>query len=175
MHDISDVTTEVPIETTLSDLRNPEFFNHAIMVDALVIGKDVDPFIVPSRVRVQCNNPGSRKGCKLCPILGEAIEIDFTATDLIKFTGITEKALEAVIIEAAFLPKCDNVEITKQNLISTYRVQLQTPIVSSAQESKPTTAKGYVLTHEVEANKIYSCVGLLTSDTKNQYATIVIN
>ena len=174
--DRSNKTTEIPIDTTLNKIHSPEFFEHLVKIDTLVIGKDVDPYVVPKRIKVQCNNPGSVKNCKVCPIIGDSIELEFSDLDLIKFINIPDKQLQKTIVDLAFIPTCSNVEIQKLEMLSLFRVQLQTPISSSNHSTadKPATAQGFILDHNVEANKVYSCIGLVTADPKTQYSTLVI-
>ncbi len=176
LHDKTDITTEIPVEVPLNELKNPAFFEHAIKTTVLVTGRDIDPYIVPARVKLQCTNPGSTKNCRSCPILGEPINIDFNNKELIKFAGISDRQLQLNLLEAALMPRCSNVDIDKQKLVSMFRVQLQTPIsIAHSREDKPTTAQGFILQHDAEANKMYECTGIVTSDPTSQYATLVIH
>jgi len=161
------------LNVTLNQILVPENFGKYLQFDARVVGRDLDPFMIPYRYRLICN-AGSGKKCDGCPMMAERgyKEIFLHPDD----PDILECVLVKRIEQETFLRErfvhCKLAEVQVIDYVSVDRVRLRPP--GLLRSSDISVNLGYIWNAAPDSNKLHRMTGKILPEPKNQYATLFV-
>lgn len=171
------------IETSLGEIGKAEYVGKRITCNVLVSGKDTTPFIVPLKCTASC--PTNRGNvCFACGMLarGGSADIEFKASDkeIIAFTNTSDIQIENIIRTKLSVIKCPvfKLDITERQNIE--EVRLIPSIDEFSNFSKDDNTQYvhrivYNVKDELQSNRSYDISGIVHSDPRTQYATMILD
>jgi len=164
-------------DCSLGEASADKYFLKRIRMKAIVAGKDLCPYFSPRRVTLKC--PMTSKKCRVCS-LGEAggrmtIEFNPDNPSIIKMIRCSEDQQEGIIREIMNLPKCQNIEVTIEDVWNIEQLRVIPEIEYSSRESEFIAREIFCIGQGVITNRSYSLEGITIPDPKSQYSTQLIN
>jgi len=162
-------------EVSLWETGVKKFFNKRVFLKVLVSGKDLSPYFSPKRISVTCSK--GRKICKDCP-LGEEdqiLQIEGTDPDLISMIGCSSDQQRGIIKKRLSIPlNCRGYEIKVEEVYSLEVIRV-IPELEFGINREYVTRTFFVLDHLTRPNRTYGFEGLVISNPKDQYATLLVD
>lgn len=176
------VDEDVPV-VPLARSAAAQYTNKRIKVPALVAGKVMTPYIVPSLLSASCEyyDP-EKKGCTSCIFAYKPRVVkQFTSkeADMLTLIECRQEQQEATIKKLMGIPgKCPCAKIDcdyYQNLELLQLVPKADVAFGFAASTEYCTRTAYVLENDVQANKRYTFVGYMHADPNTQRATHIFD
>lgn len=165
----------------LSQVSNEEYFNKKIKFDAVVAGKDLQPFLVTKKIKISCPVAGRfEERCPLCGlgIKGErTVEFDIRDAIVLQLVDISESQLKGIIKKAAnVFSDCRYSVIDKasEEKMNVEEIYLIPTIDFSSTGTEYVLRRCFYVGKDIQSNKAYSFTGITYPEPKRQYATQLI-
>lgn len=164
-----DTVYEVP----LSQASQAQYNNRRVAFDAMVAGKDLAPFIIPSRVMFRCGM--NKKTCEVCRLGMAGGQMEYRvgerSPDLLLLRGVATYTQRNILKQLADInPQC-HVEVEVAETINIEELLLIPELTWSSEEQTYVTRRAYIIDHGVPAGTSFRFEGLTIPDPQNQYAT----
>jgi len=158
------------VQVPLDQASRAEHFHKPLLVDALVTGKDIAPFILPRTCRVTCS-----KKCDECPLAESAKpfkEVKFEPNDpsVLGMVDSTSGSVNRTIVGRAGFPfkdKCRH----KVEIIDTFNLEsvMLIPTLDD-KDSQYVMRPAYLVGHGLHSNRSYRFSGTTTAHPETQQA-----
>lgn len=161
----------------LSDSMNPCWYDKDIKFHGVVIGKDLNPYLIPRRVFAECLSDHKSDKCVLCPLSTDgAIEKEYDnrkdMETIIKFVNCSDTQVKGHIRRDMHIPgsdKCRSVRIEVLERMSIEDISI-IPEVNEERidEAEYVTRRAFVRSQNLKTNSPYLFCGTTCSDPANQ-------
>ncbi len=165
-------------DVNLAALTGAEYWNKQVRVVAKVSGKDEIPYLIPKRIRVYCQAPGSKeKRCPTC-VLKEEQEYVISDTDPVnlELIQVPSNQQRGILRQYMGAPKsCApllNIEIVEGRNVEGVRMVPEKLLTGSG---RYVNRQGYYLGQDIEPNMIYELEGMVIPEPKQQYSSFLIS
>jgi len=164
-------------EVHLSQASKSDYFHKKIKLKVLVAGKDLAPYIVPSKIKFQCNMNG--KSCDFCELGaagGEKI-LTFNNTDpkVLNLINVSDERLNFYLKDICGIKKgCRAYYSEILEVINIEELLLIPELDWSAKEQEYVSRRAYYMGHGLKPNCRYIFKSITVPDPKTQYATHII-
>lgn len=164
-------------EIELSEASQKEYFFKRIRMQAIIVGKDLAPYLVPKKMKVSC-----LMGKKTCPYCGVGLkggdfEIEFNeeSADILRLINCTDMQQERAIRERLEVyGQCRQYKYEVLEAQNVEEVKITPEIKYSSSVREYVIRVGYYLGHGIKANQSYLLTGITMPHPQTQYATHVI-
>jgi 5S rRNA maturation endonuclease (ribonuclease M5) len=164
-------------EVELSEASDKAYFFKRIRMNAIVVGKDLAPYLVPKKIKVHC-----LMGKKVCPYCGIGMkggdfELIFNeeSPEILQLVNCTDMQQERAIREKLEVyGNCRqyNYEILEAQNIEEIKLTPEIKYASSIKEYVVRVA--YFLGHGIKTNQSYELVGITAPHPQTQYSTHIV-
>jgi len=163
---------------SLHEASRADYNNVQIQFTALISGKDIQPYLVPRKIKALCGqNAGS--ACEVCRLQLEHGEYEFEIEkknlDLLSFLDNDNNKKNAMLRNFAHIPsRCKAQEFQTIESYNVERIVLIPEIEFTSNiddDSKYVTRVAYYLGHKIDTNKVYNFKGITVSHPQTQQAT----
>jgi len=177
------VSAEV-FETDLKGSSGQEFYFKRVKLPVIVSGKDLTPFIIPSKMKAKCLNvtPNEKDikskclNCRLSRNSEETIIIDETQQTVLKLIYSSDTQIKGYLREAANIPQtCHKFALEVLETQNVEECRLIPEVDFSTSESEYVARVAYFIGNSIKTNSSYVIEGVGMPNPKNQYATILFN
>ena len=162
-----------PIKLHLSEASRAEFVGQPVIIDVMVSGKDVSPYIVPKRFALKCT-PES-KYCEVCRLrqFGGYYECEFSMTEpaVLEMMRCGQDALKGALRrKAGVKPRCSRHIIEVLDYFNVEEVRLIPQVNFSFEEHEYAVRRGFFIGHGLKTNREVQIEALTVPHPKTQYA-----
>tara|TARA_R110002096_G_scaffold97208_3_gene216605 strand:- start:33376 stop:36225 length:2850 start_codon:yes stop_codon:yes gene_type:complete len=178
---LDDPVPEDITQTNLVDSIKPENVGRRIRFKATAIGQDEEPYLLPKRVRVQCDRNQPR--CASCSIytmdedaaLGSVdVTIKSTSKQLLNFIGLADKGVPEALKNLLGIPTCKIVKFNTLERSELTEILLQ-PEFEHGDVSREVNRVGYIIGPPPELNAVYFFTGVVWEHPRSQKATLLLH
>lgn len=163
-------------EVMLHQASKAQYYNKTVRMSAVVAGKDLAPYIIPSRVVFQCSM--GKKMCELCRLGAAGGQMEFAigerSPDLLLLKGIASYQQEQVLRRLANVNGQCAPKMEVADTLNIEELLLIPELEWSAESQQYVTRRCYITDHGLEAGKSYVFTGITIPEPTNQYATHLI-
>jgi DNA primase len=157
----------------LSEASQARYNNRRVAFDAVVAGKDLAPFIIPSKVMFRCGV--NKKTCEVCRLGMAGGQMEYRvgerSPDLLLLRGVATYTQRNILKQLADInPQC-HVEVEVAETLNIEELLLIPELTWSSAEQAYVTRRAYIIDHGVPAGTSFRFEGLTIPDPQNQYAT----
>ena len=164
-------------EVELSEASDKAYFYKRIRMNAIVVGKDLAPYLVPKKIKVHC-----LMGKKVCPYCGVGMKggdfdlvFDEESPEILQLINCTDMQQERALREKLEVyGNCRqySYEITEAQNIEEIKLTPEIKYASSIKEYVVRVA--YFLGHGIKTNQSYELVGITAPHPQTQYSTHIV-
>lgn len=177
---ISDAKAKIGDEVhfvELAEASQKEFFFKRVRIEAIIVGKDLAPYLVPKKMHVTCLM--GKKTCPYCGIglKGGDFEVEFTeeSGDVLRLINCTDMQQERAIREKLDVyGNCRQYKYEVTEAQNIEEIKLTPEIKYSTDIKEYVIRVAYYLGHGIKANQSYLLTGITMPHPQTQYATHVI-
>lgn len=176
---------ETVLNTTLNRAVNAKEIGKRIKFEAVVSSMDTIPYMVPRRVRVECDR--NQPNCYECPVKVAPLDTE-TNTTLVRMhkssSGILNiintpksKQLQA-LKDALRIPSCKSCSFHSEDFYSAVEVTLAPQIEFDSDSSANITQPGFCITdseQQLAMNTVYEMTGRIHPHPQNQQAVMLVD
>lgn len=164
-------------DAELADASKKEYYFKRIRVKAVVAGKDLAPYLVPKRLKVNCLQ--GKKVCAFCGVgmRGGCFEVVFNeeSPDILRLVNCTDMQQERAIRERLEVyGNCSAYTYEVLEAQNIEEISLIPEIKYSNDIREYVVRKAYFLGFGCKANQSYELVGITLPHPQTQYATHLI-
>lgn len=159
-------------KVSLDQASEAQWFNRSIMVDAIVTGKDIAPYLLPKTYRASCN-----KSCDTCCMAEYAkpykeIKLDPSDPTILTLLDKTDKQIRGSLLAIAGIeskPSCQG----KIEVLETFNVEqmMLIPTLDSGSGSQYVMRQAYYSGHGLNSNRAYQFKGTTVPHPEDQHTT----
>ena len=174
----------------LADSMDKQYYDADIQFNAICIGKDLSPYLVPEEVEAVCAYGDIEKNkCAGCPLLPvpdsdklpkQVYKYDPSAdrSSIISFINASDSQIQGIIRRDLGLPSsrvCNNSEIIINKRMNVEDINLIPEIDDNATDKDYVIRRAFVIDKKVIANSNYMFQGTTWADPKNQKAIHLVH
>lgn len=164
------------ISTTLAECSLGAYDGKHIEFTAMIAGKDLEPYMVPSHVTFSCK-VGEKDSCSNCRLHDKGGRMTVRLREnkkILQLIDVTEqRQRDALCAICGVNSKCAAKRIEIHDKTNIERVFL-IPDVGLETDEPYTLRTGYYIGHGLVTNRVYKFAGLATADPRSQSATTII-
>jgi len=163
------------IEVSLDQASNADYYNNRLRVQALVAGKDYEPYLLTKKARVICEG-----SCENCPIAEsqngyKELELNYGDSMILKMIDATDELIRRMILCKVGVPKIKSCKARVERLETFNVLRISIIPTLDSQSREYTTKTAYYIGQNLLANKAYQFEGVLVPLPKNQCATFLFD
>lgn len=160
--------------TTLAEASKSELYFRRTFMDCVVSGKELSPYLAPTKVRVDCK--GGRDMCEMCHRkpkgFTDTLEFDLATDRVLRLVDVSDSQIEHVMREVGNIPESCPIQVHHLEKANVERVTLSPGI--EEQGIANIAATGYYLGHGIETNRPYRVQSFLLPEPRRQRAVHII-
>jgi len=161
----------------LSQASYSKYYNQKVRIKAVVAGKDLAPYIVPSEVKFTCNM--GKKTCEFCGlgISGGEKEIKILKInpDLLLFLDTSKDTVKGYLKRLVGIPgACHSSQMEILKTMNIENLLLIPELDWSAEDQDYVTRRSFYVGHGLKSGRSYEFTALTVPEPKSQYATHLI-
>jgi len=168
----------VPLEKSLA----ADNYGRNLTFAGIVIGKDLDPYLIPKEICMSCDDKKDKAKCEFCILCKDAPVTEILAPDrdydvLIQFIGANSMQVKGLIRRHFKIPSYNscrkvNLEITKHHYAEDIRVTCE--IDYERVDSEYAVHKSYSFSENIHTNENYQFWGTTLAEPHTQHGIHVI-
>lgn len=168
-----------PIEINLGQASSSEYVDKYLRIDTMATGKDLAPFVIPSKLRFRCKM--GTKMCTFCPVgqaKGDLKEtLDPMSKETLKLVNVTEAQQKRAILESLGIPlKCFKVDTEITEWLNIEELKLLPKIDYSADPNQEYVIRqAFYIGHGLRVNQDYAINCVAMPHPLNQYVTFLVD
>jgi hypothetical protein len=153
-----------------------------VQIDAVIQALDETPYIVPSKVDVECTR--DQPNCVICPLRERtpdpvsncvSLTVEGTSVGILSIMSAPNSAQRDAIREALKIPPCKVAKFKPIDFMDAMDVRLAPQLSLSGSNSDYLLLPAVIVANPVDLNTPYQLVGRLYPHPKTQQATLVID
>ncbi len=164
-----------PLLVSLEESTLAKNLNKEVIMNAMVSGKDLAPYMVPRKIRITCSM--GQKRCLYCPLHdfggNYLMEIKTNDQDLLAMIACTKDQQTGFIKRKAKIINCPSCEVVAESVWNIEEVQL-IPEIDFSSDGKYVSRRVFSLGEAIQTNKSYQLTGIVLPHPKTQVATHII-
>ena len=171
-------TPRDPISLHLSEASRAEFVGQPVVMDVMVSGKDMSPYIIPKNFAIKCSPDG--KYCEHCRLaqFGGYYECEFSMTDpeVLEMMRSGQDALKGTLRrKAGVKARCGRHLIEVIDYFNLEEVRLIPQIDFGFEEQEYAVRRGFYVGHGLKTNEEYRIEAITVPHPKSQYAVHIFD
>jgi len=156
----------------LSEASKKEFYNQKIKIKAVIAGKDLAPYIVPKKIKFECNSDSSRCSQCGCSSGNKTIILKNEDNSLLQLIDTYIDNIKGYFRKKAkILSNCYNVKMQIEDTFNIEQIFLIPELDFSAEEQEYVLRKAFYVGHGLKTNQNYTFEAITTPEPKTHYAT----
>jgi hypothetical protein len=161
---------------SLDQVSQARYYRKRVMLDGLITGKDISPYILPKKFRISCQNAQ----CSGCPIAENPngvkdFNIHYDESSIISMLDSTEVSIKKKLLSIAKLLKEKDCR-AKLTILESFNVENIMVIPTLDSDSKQYVMRSvYYIGHGLKTNKAYRFEGISLPNPKDQHATCLFD
>ena len=174
-----DFTNDDIPELHLSEVSKAQYADRRIRTKTVVAGKDTAPYLIPKKIHVKCMGDGSK--CDTCRMMGmgmsgKTIDIKPNQRDILNMVNVNDRQKKYIISELSGInTTCQSWEFEVLESQNVEKVILMPELDYSEKEKPYILFTSYIVGNGIQTNSSYILEGVVVSDPKQQYATLIVD
>lgn len=168
---------ETLYDTSLANASQANMYGKKIRMIAVVAGKDLAPFIVPTRVSITCEMNRGQK-CNTCPLItstgNHELRIDAHDDSVLKLIATEDNKQRMEFARRVGIPTCTAWDFTVLEAGNIEEIRLIPEIDYSAMENEYVMRVGYYIGHGIRPNAAYEFTGVAGVNPNTQYSVPIL-
>lgn len=165
-------------EVTLAESSDEQYFNKQVVMNVMISGKTLSPYLVPKKVKITCPLPGL-KMCAACGVQhaqgDKTLSYEDHTIDLLQLIEVGTDIQHRLFKEKAQIPsRCKLPEIKVIEVQNVEEAKVIPNLDYNTDDSDYVMRQIFILGHDIQSNFSYKILGVSLPHPKTQQVTYLI-